>query len=233
MNANWFYEIKELDEPVNNKKIDGHFNTSIRDIKVNSLPDILDFQKNIVIQWIVFPFLSDKTGLSYQIPIYSANMHTYIKDHIEGYFEVSQGIFENNTLTMLRLSKLKDEYKSFLNDHFTENEDFIHPIIRDFYWDHKKSINVFDNVDAVNLELDIQNFNKHVKTRVRANEDLWNFFEQAYIDIDGNMIISPQNWIFNDELVKSAFLAYVSKYANRIILTVNKLNQHIRAIEIR
>lgn len=235
METRWFYEIKDLDEP--NSTL---MNTSNTDVSIKSFynkfkPNISDFQSNIITQWVITPFLKPEEGQSFQIPVPSKELLIYINDNIAGYFETVKGIYEDNILTMMRLSDLKVEYGNILRTNYSMNKNFINPVIRDFYLNNDFKVNPFGKIEAVDYEIIIEEFRKiaTIQSNKSIDETLWEFLKRTHIEREGYIILSPQSWRFNNSLINSPFLEYISRYANRVILTVNKLNQHVRAVEIR
>lgn len=236
MNADWYYEIADWNEPIYRNLLKNYTpDFSIKTLDNHVSPIVKDFQSNPIVQWVITPFLNPREGQCFQIPIISEGLLKYIITHIAGYFESCKGIYEDNTLTMVRLSELKEEYREILMSSYSLNTHFIHPVISDFYLDHDFEVHPFGEINAINYEVDIEKFRKAATLESAHSMDdrLWKFHIRPHIESEGNIILSPEGWRLHDDLIHSPFLEYITGYANRVILTVNTLNNHLRAIEIR
>lgn len=103
------------------------------------------------------------------------------------------------------------------------------------YLDHDFEVHPFGEIDAINYEVDLEKFRgtATLESAHSMEDRIWEFHIKPHIESEGNIILFPQGWRFHDDLIHSPFLEYISRYANRVILTVNTLNKHLRAIEIR
>ncbi|PZD94921.1 hypothetical protein DNH61_14855 [Paenibacillus sambharensis] len=193
-----------------------------------------DLANNIILQWIVCPFLLDIDGVCFQIPIYSNNMYEYLSDTILCNFSKIQGIYEDGIMTTISLNKLNSESELYYKKHLLELG-LISPVVKEFYMKENTPLSLNVEINTENIELDIEKFRKrlHVpEDSLRISSELWDFFVDTHISKEGNIILSPIHWTFNNDILTSPTLEYFSRYANRIILTINKNNSHIRAIEL-
>lgn len=229
----WFYKIEDLDEPIKRINDANIADVSFNTIKSNFTSCITSFKDNTVVQWITTPFLKPSEGMFFQISIESQDVFKFIIENVAGFFETVKTIHENNILKNIRLSDFKEELREILMLNYTMDKNSINPIIRDFYLDKNFSVTPFSQIEAVHYEVSIESFQRLTPSKTLADETLWNFFLNTSIERYGNIILSPEGWSINDDLINSSFLAYICRYAKRVILTVNQLNHHIRAIEIR
>lgn len=194
------------------------------------MPDNL--KNDIVLQWIVYPFLLGIDGVCFQVPIYSNKMHDYLLDFILCHFSNIQGIYENENMTMIRLNELHSESGQVFKNHLLKSQS-ISPIVKEFYMKTKLQMPFNNRFDIQNIEINIEDFRKRLiipEDHINNSSELWNFFQDTHISKEGSIIISPRNWILNDSLLSSPTLEYFSRFAKKIILTVNNNNLYIRAI---
>ncbi|WP_217561036.1 hypothetical protein [Paenibacillus sp. GbtcB18] len=215
--------FQEIDEP----------DFSISTLPSTNSPAWNRIKDDLILQWIICPFFKKKEGLCYQIPIHTPDIQTYVLNHVAGHFNTVQGIYENQKLTMIRLSELKLATQNYFQDK-KENMKLISPIVSDFYMRKDLGSQTKGAIDCENVEIMIREFRNLCKVEFDEMDDsLWKFFKETHLDFDGNIVLVPQNWLFSDELLTSTTLAYFSRFAHRIILTINKTNNHVRAVELR
>ncbi|SEG50791.1 hypothetical protein [Paenibacillus sp. UNC499MF] len=226
-----WYRIFQEPENDNYQEIDEP-DFSISTIPSPHSPLLNKIQYDLILQWIICPFLKQKEGLCYQVPIHTPEIQTYILNHVAGHFNTVQGIYENQKLTMIRLSELKLATQNYFQDK-KENMQ-LSPIVNDFYMRKDLGSETKGAIDCENVEIMIREFRNLCRVEFNEMDDsLWKFFKETHLYFDGNIIVVPQNWLFSDELLTSETLAYFSRFAHRIILTINKTNNHVRAVELR
>ncbi|MGG1880661.1 hypothetical protein ABDI30_24300 [Paenibacillus cisolokensis] len=235
--SNWYKQIKNPEEKYDLDTFDADkLNFKIKTIETPQYDklNIRELKNNIVYQWVVIPFLYSEQGKVFQIPVYHESMYKFICTHLGGYFNSVKGEYLNNNLSLIKLSELKDEIKNLIFEEIEADKNFINPIVKDFYLRESLS-NSRGTIETIEYEIIIDEFiKKTIKSNSVVEDDmLWNFFDEAHLKSEGMMVLAPKNWIFSDSLLKSVFLTYISRYADRIILTVNIADQRIRAIEIR
>ncbi|GIO66074.1 hypothetical protein NYE48_10900 [Paenibacillus sp. FSL M7-1455] len=188
-------------------------------------------EENSLLQWIVAPFLQEKRGTSFEVPLYSLEIYRFIIDLVAPHFNSIEGIHENNELTSIRLSEMKNESRMAFQQVVTEN-DILSPVVKDFYL--RSELDIRNQVlDCEDIEIIIDNFQAMNNVENRELEtSIWEYLNNIMLLNGGNIILAPQNWLFNENLLESPTLEYFSRYAKRLYLTINKFNMHVRAIEI-
>lgn len=227
----WYKEIKnekEEHDPIEDDVLD----FSISTIQTNSTSVFTDLSKDVLLQWIMCPFLKGEEGLCFQIPIYTSEIYDYVLTYVAPHFHSVKGIYRSDKITMIRLSELNVETQHFFQQQVVDSHS-ISPIVHDFYMKEELNLQKTGIIDCKNVEIIIDVFRKHNKvSNKETNKSLWSFLKNTHILNEGNIVMAPQNWLFSEQLLYSPTLEYLSRFAERIILTVNKTNQQVRAIEI-
>ncbi|MEC0233028.1 hypothetical protein P4H71_01480 [Paenibacillus kribbensis] len=197
-----------------------------------ALPELQSLEEDIILQWIVSPFVSGDQNLVFQIPVPDQRIQSYVMEITSGFFATVETIYENKRISMIRVSEIKEEViEKFKNKSLLEQT--FNPVIRDLYMRESISM-VQENITCKNFEIISDKFCKmNSASKKESNNKLWNFLKSTHIDKEGSMVMTPKNWLFNDDLLKSPALNYFALFADKIILTVNMHNQHVRAIEIK
>ncbi|MEC0180315.1 hypothetical protein P4H61_02215 [Paenibacillus peoriae] len=197
----------------------------IKKIECSVAPDFIQLKEDIIIQWIIAPFILEKDGLIYDLSVLSKE-EDFILSNIAPFFDTVKGIYEDEKLITIRLSDLKEEVTLKC-----ENILF-HPIVQDFYFNENEISQ--NSIQTKNYEIIIDNFlEKHKNSDSGTDSKLWDFLKKTQTSEEGCVIISPNNWLFNQSLQVSPALRYFAECAKEIMLTVNTNNLHVRAIELK
>ncbi|WP_420540436.1 hypothetical protein ACN92M_26760 (plasmid) [Paenibacillus polymyxa] len=222
----WYKEKILLEDEIERDNDDDYMDFYIKEIECNATPDFNRLNEDIVIQWVIAPFLLGEYGVVYDLSPHT-EQEEFILSNIAPFFDTVKGIYEGEKLTTIRLSDLKVEVP-------IQCEDIsFHPIIQDFnFCENEISQN---SIQTKNYEIIIDRFlekNKNLDSGEEEN-NLWNFLKKTQTNEKGYMILSPRNWLFNQSLQMSSALRYFVKHAKEITLTVNTYNKHVRVIELK
>ncbi|MDP4099018.1 hypothetical protein OIN60_20030 [Paenibacillus sp. P96] len=219
----WYKEKKtplEYDGVIQNDS--GDF--SIRTLSTDSQPDITKLEKDLVLQWILTPFLI-KEDVQYH---FIGETKDYAIGNVASFFETAKGVYINGELIEIRVSDLKNDIFTILQN---KASDF-NPVVKDIYMRDEISLSR-GALNVKDYEIIMPAF-REMNTEKDSEIDgsLWDFLVKNSSNNDQSIIIFPYNWLFSDELLESPVLNYFSNFSTGIILTVNINTQHVRAIEL-
>jgi|GEM_PF-2974694 len=221
---NWLNEISMDHDECD---IENDMNYSIRDIEQLFPQAPQDFVSDIVLQWILCPFVIKK-GVVYQISAVDPELQAYAFTKLNGLFNRVRGVYVNGQLTEIRLEEINKQAKHSFTDVLKQ----IHPLVTDFYLKEK----IEQTSNPINVKLfEIVKARFIEQTEYCAETDhvtLWNFLKKSNMP-NRPITLFPTNWMLNDSLLRSPFLIFISRYADEVVLTVNDSDQNVRAITFK
>jgi hypothetical protein len=223
---NWFNELSISSDECH---VENDTNYSIRDIEQTFPQASQDFFGDIVLQWILCPFVIKK-GVVYQISTVDSELKEYVFASLRGLFNRVRGVYVNEQLTEIRLEEINNHAKNSFTNVLDLNK--INLLVRDFYM--KESTEPRSNqIDVKLFEIVIDKFIEQTEYRAESNHvTLWDFLKKSNLSNE-QITLFPTNWMFNDSLLQSPFLIFISRYADEVVLTVNDSDQNVRAITFK
>lgn len=189
-----------------------------------------EFKDNTLLQWVIIPFLNAGDRAIMQIQIHSQETELFLREHIIPHFEKVEAIYLNGELKEIQIGEMKDSSKKRFQDRAKTTAD-VSDVIKDFYL--KEQIIRTESIQCVDYVMDIKQFRSCVKLEnIEEDLSLAKYLKESITLNNGSLFLSPLNWRFDDELLSSSALEYFSRFADRIYVTVNETNGHIRSIEL-
>lgn len=222
--------LKEIPFPTGENRIEKEVDFSIKKFASRELQEDPDFFTDIVLQWVVAPFVTHD-NVAYRIPVLNdSKIEEYASTHFTSLFTKVRGIYTDGKLGEIRLEDLNPDIKSsFVKSVIHPNK--IDPLVNDFYlqreWERSNQLNV------KLFQIDRASFIKQTTYHAKSDHKrLWDFINKPYKRSD-EVTISPTNWVLSDGLLESPFLVFLSRYASEVVLTVNQSDLHVRAISFK
>lgn len=224
----WF---KEIPIPLGN---DAHLNVtnfkySFKKLGQTPLPEKTDLINDLVLQWIIVPFVFS-INAAFHIPTNDSKLKEYTYTNLTNLFNSVREVYADGKLVEIRLEALKQDIKnSFIEQVLETNK--ADPLVSDFYLNEK--VNLSNQLDIKLFKVDINKFTD--LTVYHAETDhirLWDFINKLHLFKD-EVTLFPSNWMFNDRLLESPFLIFLSRYASEVVLTVNYNDLNVRAISFK
>lgn len=233
----WF---KEIPMPLDNHhqhSISKNYSYRIKPLEQIATPNNPDFINDIILQWVIVPFLVIE-HVVFHIPIHDTKLKEYTLANLTNLFDPVRGLYMNGELIEVRLEGLKQHTK----DSFTRivlDTNKLDPLVYDFFL--KKNVELDNKIDVKLYEIDMKKFidlTTYHAENITNHMRLWEFIAKAYNgrnvkSYNHEITLFPVNWVFNDLLLESPFLIFLSRYADEIVLTVNQNDLNVRAISFK
>ena len=227
----WFKEIPMPLDNHNQHCIPENYRFRIKLLEQTIPPINPDFINDIVLQWVILPFLVSE-NVVFRISVHDSELKEYTLANLTNLFHQVRGLFVNGELIEIRLMELKQHIKdSFTKTVLDANK--LDPLVHDVYL--RKSVKLDNQLDIKLYEIDMKKFVDltHYHTETKTNHiKLWDFIMRLNPNHD-EITLFPVNWVFNDLLLESPFLLFLSRYADEIVLTVNQNDLNVRAISFK
>ncbi|WP_400161777.1 hypothetical protein ACAF76_021290 [Brevibacillus sp. TJ4] len=222
----WF---KEIPMPLDNHsqhRTPEDYSYRIRPLQQQVAPNPPDYINDIVLQWVVVPFLVIE-HVVFHIPVHDAELKEYTFANLTHLFDPVRGFFVDGELLEVRLEGLKQHTKDFFVKTVVDTNK-LDPLVADFYL--RENMELEQRIDVKLYEIDIKKFTAMTTYHPESNHSrLWDFLMWTHPYHD-EITLFPVHWVFHDLLLESPFLLFLSRYADEIVLTVNQHDQHVRAI---
>lgn len=220
----WF---KEIPMPLNN---DEHWNAEdvnflIKPLEQTTPQKSTDITNDLILQWVIAPFVVSK-GVVYRIHAHDSELVEYTSTILTNLFNSVRGVYVEGELVEIRLEELKQHaHHSFTE--LVKDGDKIDPLVKDFYL--KENVELSNQLDIKLFKIDIDKFIDQTTYHTETDHfRLWEFLMKS-----NALTLLPTNWVFNDRLLESPFLLFLSRYANEVVLTVNYNDLNVRAISFK
>ncbi|MGF9906555.1 hypothetical protein [Brevibacillus porteri] len=224
---NW---LKEIPIPLTN---DEHWNKedviySFRKREQASLFETPDFMHDIVLQWVIAPFVV-YNNVSYRIATHDSPLKEYNSTILTNLFHSVREVYADGKLVEIRLEDLKPHIKDSYTKLIDTNK--IAPLVTDFYF--KESIGSSNQLDCRLFEMDMDKYTDQTTYHAETNHTrLWEFMAKLHLP-NNEITVLPFSWVLNDRLLESPFLIFLSRYASKVVLTVNHNDLNVRAISFK
>jgi len=168
---------------------------------------------SIVSQFFMTPCSLHHSDMFISIPVNSEKTYYDISENIGTHFEKILGIFHEGNLKAVSMQYLKERSKNILME--LHSGGHLHPIIRDLYGSKDAQPDPIVLTETFTLRLKNDCFEHHDDDQF---DIVWQFISDTYLHTDGYFSISPVGWVFDEHLLTSPTLTYLSKYDHQIHL---------------
>ncbi|NQF16435.1 hypothetical protein HPY31_21405 [Brevibacillus sp. HB1.3] len=220
----------EIPFPSGEIRVETSVDISFRRFESSGLQEPPDFIHDIVLQWVIAPFVVHE-HTAYRIPAHNdPEIEEYASVNFTSLFTKVRGICTNGKMEEIRLEDLKPNIKSSFIESVIHTSK-IDPLVSDFYLQRKCERSNRLNVKL--FQIDRDSFIKQTTYLPQPDHKrLWDFISRPFKTSD-EVSISPMNWVLSDNLLESPFLLFLSRYASEVVLTVNEKDQNVTMVSFK
>jgi hypothetical protein len=177
-----------------------------------------------LVQYFIAPFVLIDSNAVLHIPISTKLIFNRAINEIAPHFIKTQKVTVGNQVQIMFQNLKKESMENF---RYLQQQQKINPIVRELYKNTQK-------VEAKTFETQIYKVNLNLVPKSLDFEilDMWNFFEQSFVQNNGALMLFQNQWEFNDSFKNWVTVRAFSSVCNSMKITVNKESNLISSVFI-